>query len=251
MRVIPVIDLKAGAVVRGVAGQRDQYRPVQSQLVASSAPGPVARALCDVTGGEQLYIADLDAIAGATPDWRAYTEVLAEQAAPMIDAGVATQRDARSLVEFAEQRAADASIVVALESSSGPGQLQQVFDAIGPERAVFSLDLREGRPWTTADAWRDLPAEEIAARAVAGGFRRMIVLDVAAVGVGAGPTVLELCRMLRAHHPQIELISGGGVRSADDLRAFCEAGCEGVLVASALHDCRITRVDLEQQDWCE
>ena len=245
MRVIPVIDLKDGQVVRGVGGQRAQYRPVQSQLATTAAPGVVARALCDLTRHRHLYIADLDAIAGAAPDWEAYAQIVASEATMTIDAGVATPAEARVLVDFVDQRLAGASLVVALESSSSPHQLQQVFEQIGNRQAVFSLDLKHGRPLTGAAAWQGQSAEEIAGRATAIGFERMIVLDLAAVGVDSGPNVIDLCRAIRARHPTLELVSGVGVRSLDDLRSFHDAGCDGVLVASALHDGRMAREDLE------
>jgi len=44
MRIIPVIDLMHGQVVRGIAGQRHTYQPIQSRLVASADPMAVARA---------------------------------------------------------------------------------------------------------------------------------------------------------------------------------------------------------------
>ena len=37
MRVIPVIDLKSGAAVHAVRGERERYRPLRSRLVAGIA----------------------------------------------------------------------------------------------------------------------------------------------------------------------------------------------------------------------
>ena len=67
MRILPVIDLKGGLVVRGVAGRRQEYRPVVSRLTPSSRPIDVAGAFRDHLGLDHLYLADLDAIAGAAP----------------------------------------------------------------------------------------------------------------------------------------------------------------------------------------
>jgi hypothetical protein len=66
MRIIPVMDLMAGQVVRGIAGRRAEYRPLVSPLCGSSAPLEVARAFRGL-GFSEMYLADLDAIAGATP----------------------------------------------------------------------------------------------------------------------------------------------------------------------------------------
>ena len=60
MKILPVIDLMGGQVVRGVAGRRDQYRPVVSRLTPSSAP-------LDVAG--QLAAAPADGwVRGVFPD---------------------------------------------------------------------------------------------------------------------------------------------------------------------------------------
>jgi phosphoribosylformimino-5-aminoimidazole carboxamide ribotide isomerase len=72
----------------------------------------------------------------------------------------------------------------------------------------------------------------------------MIVLDLAQVGVDAGISTLELCRHLHDTHPSVEIISGGGVRHVDDLTQLASAGCDAALVASALHDGRLTTDDI-------
>ena len=64
---------------------------------------------------------------------------------------------------------------------------------------------------------------------------------LARVGTGIGPGTVGLCRELRAAYPDIELIAGGGVRNWDDVDRLGEAGADGVLVASALHEGTITR----------
>ena len=65
-------------------------------------------------------------------------------------------------------------------------------------------------------------------------MREAIVLDLARVGSGAGPDV-ALVRELSARFPELELLAGGGVRDAADLRALAEAGAAGALVATAVH----------------
>ena len=45
MQVIPVLDIKNRLVVRGIAGERQKYQPIQRKLVESSKPQDVARAM--------------------------------------------------------------------------------------------------------------------------------------------------------------------------------------------------------------
>ena len=69
------------------------------------------------------------------------------------------------------------------------------------------------------------------------------MLDLARVGSGTGPDV-ALVRELSARFPELELLAGGGVRDAADLRALAEAGAAGALVATALHSGALGRDDL-------
>jgi phosphoribosylformimino-5-aminoimidazole carboxamide ribotide isomerase len=95
-----------------------------------------------------------------------------------------------------------------------------------------------------------MTADEIANEAVKAGVRRLIVLDLAQVGVGEGVGTESLCRRLHERHPQLEIVAGGGVRDMADLRSLAAAGCSGALVASALHDGRLARSDvLEAAGW--
>ena len=64
MRIIPVIDIRNGAVVRAVAGRRADYRPLVSRLTAAVTPVETARDLMAFYPFDTLYIADLDAIEG-------------------------------------------------------------------------------------------------------------------------------------------------------------------------------------------
>ena len=58
MQLIPVIDLMAGQVVRGVRGERSAYRPIRSPLCESSAPLDLAPRLLERAASDTLYIAD-------------------------------------------------------------------------------------------------------------------------------------------------------------------------------------------------
>jgi phosphoribosylformimino-5-aminoimidazole carboxamide ribotide isomerase len=244
VRIIPVIDLLGGVVVRGVAGRRSEYRPLVSSLCSSAEPAEVARALFDNFGLPELYVADLDAIGGADPAWRIYEELSASGAKLLVDAGVTDVRRAATLSQSLVGSVPLAGVIVGLESIAAPELLRELVAIVGSERFIFSVDLKQGRPIARAAEWQNALPEEIAAAAIAAGARRLIVLDLADVGVGGGVGTLALCRQLRAAHPQCELIAGGGVRGPADLDAMREAGCDAALVASALHDGRITTNDV-------
>jgi phosphoribosylformimino-5-aminoimidazole carboxamide ribotide isomerase len=234
MRILGVIDLMGGVVVRGVAGRRECYRPLVSRLCPTAEPGDVARALMKQLGLEELYLADLDAIAGAEPAWTAYDEVREAGARLWIDAGVRRAEDVRRL-------ASAGTVVVGLETLAGPEVLAELRDDV-----VFSLDLRAGRPLGDVSRWRGPDAWSIASQAIELGVRRLLVLDLERVGVGTGAGTEEFCTRLNRVYPEVEVAAGGGVRGLADLMQLRGCGVKAVLVASALHDGRLTRADLDQ-----
>lgn len=237
MKILPVIDIQHGVVVRGVAGERDRYRPVESALTGSHDVIAVAEAIRAAFGLSDLYVADLDAIREDRPHFELYAELSKRGFAVSIDAGL---RDAERAARLFESGAA--AVIAGLETIPGPELLAALVSRFGTDRVIFSLDLRAGEPLYSA-SWTQRQTGDPAALAQAAydaGARRMIVLDLASVGVGAGPSTLPLCGQLRERLPGVELLTGGGVRNADDLCALQQAGIDGALVASALHNEAIT-----------
>ncbi|MCE9533427.1 MAG: hisA/hisF family protein [Planctomycetes bacterium] len=232
MRIIPVIDLKAGLVVHGVAGRRDEYRPIVSTLTSSSQPIDVARALIQHVQATEIYLADLDAINGQPAAFALFEELRALGVSRWIDAGVRTTADALALANHGIE-----GIICALESLQSPSELATILATLGPTRVIFSLDLKQGMLLGDLAAWSADPIDpwSILRTIHRLGIRRLITLDLASVGVGQGVATLEICRQLKAEMPEMELITGGGIRNRDDLRVLDEAGVDGVLVASALH----------------
>lgn len=245
MHVIAVLDLQGGVVVRGIAGERHAYRPIESRLTRETSPAAVARALREALPLSDFYVADLDAIAGAEPHFTAYENIAKLGVRLWVDAGAGEAERCRRLAEFRGDNRSLDRIVVGLESLGSTTSLHETIEAVGAERAVFSLDLKAGRPLCRDSAWGEAGAEAIAAAAVEAGFRRMIVLDLARVGMGQGVGGADLCRSLHRRFPELELISGGGVRNLDDLRELAASGCSAALVASALHDGRLSAEDME------
>ncbi len=240
MKLIPVLDLQGGVVVRGVAGQRHTYRPLQSLLVDSCVPLEVAEGLSLLCGHRALYIADLDALERDAPDWSTLQDLVQGGFELLVDAGVREPAQACRLIDLGVQR-----VVVALETATGPDLLSEVLSHLGRERVTFSLDLKEGRPLHRSPLWSADPMT-VGMTAIEQGITSLIVLDLSGVGVPGGVPTLPLCRELRERYPDLEFITGGGVRHADDLRALQAAGVDGVLIASALHDGRITHPEVNE-----
>jgi phosphoribosylformimino-5-aminoimidazole carboxamide ribotide isomerase len=226
--VIPVIDLKSGAAVHAVRGERESYRPLRSKLVAGSDPLQVARAVRETLGLDELYVADLDAIAGG-PGHRDVVAALAREARVMVDAGVTEIAAVPQLLELGAAR-----VVIGTETLADQSALELLRVKLRDAPLVLSLDLRAGRVLSPDAELAGLGAAEALARLTPSGVREVIVLDLTRVGSGAGPDV-GLVRELCARFPELELLAGGGVRDVADLRVLADAGATGALVATALH----------------
>lgn len=253
MRVIPVLDLRSGRAVLARGGARAAYAPVPSVLAPGRPAGDavaVARAYRRRLGCEECYVADLDAIAGAPPQRVLVRSLGAEGLRLLLDNGTADPARASEAVADGVTR-----VVVGLETLPAFDALRDIAAAVGRERIVFSLDLRDGTPLVRAGArHRGMPHRgtphrgaplDLADAAVAAGASALLVLDLARVGTGQGLD-LTLVAALRRAHPAVELLAGGGVGSRQDLEELADAGCDGALVATALHDGRLSADDLDR-----
>jgi phosphoribosylformimino-5-aminoimidazole carboxamide ribotide isomerase len=183
-------------------------------------------------------VADLDAIQGGELQREKLRELVAAASPCMllVDAGAGEPAEVEEVLALGA-----AAAVVGLETLRGFEDLRAGLAVAGPERVVFSLDLRRGRPMLRTEAAAELgepTAEAAAARAIDAGVRALIVLDVGRVGTGEGVD-LDLFRRLRREAPGVRLLAGGGVAGAEDLRRLADVGCDGALVATALHTGRI------------
>jgi len=254
--VIGVVDLVGGRAVRARAGERDRYQTVTAVAdwpIEGGHPLAVARAYVDRCGVAELYAADLDAIVrGQAQD--ATIRSLASVGAPLwLDAAVTSIAGAERALGLGASR-----VVVGLETLPSYDTLRDISAAIGGERVAFSLDLRErqpivrptlehpprrsasnvGQPSTVCEA-----ACAIVEHVAGIGVPTMIVIDLSRIGTRRGVDY-DLLSRVRDAAPAVELLAGGGVQGADDLRRLAAIGCDGALVASALHDGGLTAADL-------
>ena len=245
LQIIGVLDLRGGRAVHARAGARDRYAAVQNAAGWPIEPGDVrtlAEIYTGVLGISDIYAADLDAILDRQPQ-DDVTRDLASMAAPLwLDAGVRSVHDAQRAVKLGASR-----VIVGLETLPSFDVLAAISDAIGSERVVFSLDLRDGHPVIAQDV--RLPSmlypDTIARTAASSGAGTVIVIDLARVGTGRGLDV-DLLQKIRAAAPKVNLVAGGGVREWDDLVRAAKAGCTGALLATALHNGRIGAAEIAE-----
>lgn len=228
MEIIPVIDLQGGLVVRARHGDRASYHPIETPLSATSEACDVVTGLLSLHPFETLYVADLDAIEArgdGTPQIDAISQRF-PRLALWIDNGCFDLGAAESLLAARPR----ASLVLGSESQRDSALVRALSRH---PRIVLSLDFRGdaflGPPALVADAenWPD----------------RLIAMTLARVGSGAGPDFARFAE-LAARAGRRSVYMAGGLRGRADLAAIAASGAAGILVASALHDGRLSPADL-------
>jgi phosphoribosylformimino-5-aminoimidazole carboxamide ribotide isomerase len=223
--IIPVLDLKHGKVVRARAGDRASYQPIVTPLSPTSDAADVLHGLLQLTRFPIVYAADLDAISGEG----GHGDVLDALAIAnpgiefWLDGGFATAESAR------DAAASRMVPVFGSESLNDAGDLAAARAKFGSEAIVLSLDYSAGRFMGAPeierrpDLWPD----------------RVILMTLDRVGTGTGPDLEALAELVRrAGHRAV--FAAGGVRHEDDLARLHAIGVAGVLVATALHDSRLS-----------
>jgi HisA/HisF family protein len=238
MKLIPVVDLMQGQVVRAVRGDRAAYRPIVSQLCAGSDPVTVATAMCKHCAQgqphQQLYIADLDALLGRPAQVAVLRTIL--HALPdlelWLDAGFASAASASALLTDLGRDGERVVPVFGSESMASRAALVECFAGeSNAAQRVLSLDRRNGQRLDAAGCW-DAPALWP---------KRVIVMTLERVGSDAGPdldTIIDVQRKA----PVAFIVGAGGIRDEADLARARDVGAGAWLVASALHDGRLPRM---------
>jgi phosphoribosylformimino-5-aminoimidazole carboxamide ribotide isomerase len=205
----------------------------------------LARFYLERLGVHELYVADLDAILDHPPQDSLVAAIVALGAPVWLDAGTSSAALAHRVAALGA-----AQVIVGLETLPSFGALREMCGGVGGERVAFSLDLRHGVAVVSPIAEgiaQDLPPHVLAARAAEAGAGAVIVLDLGRVGLGGGLD-LALIRRVRRAVPWVTLVAGGGVRGAEDCERLADAGCDGALVATALHD---GRLDADAVAWLQ
>ena len=239
MELIPVIDLLNGVVVHAVAGVRKNYRPNRSCLVAGSDPVDTAKAIRDQFGINALYLADLTALQGGMTDYPNIEKLIATGLKLTADVGLNSADQVRRLFDLGVYE-----VVIALESLSNLTEASEFIQSLESRRFRFSVDLHGGQ--LLGAAARNSSPAEIISNVICLGIDQFIVLDLKSVGAGSGVSTMEICRLIQTQERQTSTWTGGGVRNRLDLMKLQQAGIDGALVATSIHDGSIT-----PDDWSE
>lgn len=230
MQIIPVIDIKNGQVVKAVAGDRSSYQPIKSQLCSSSYPTDIVSALLNqaATIGTvtTLYIADLDAIESDNNNYDVIND-LAKKFPHLrlwVDAGFKTKKELDHW-----KRIPGLTPVIGSESHTSLTSVLPLLDA----DIILSLDFKNHQflgPTELLESNRLWPNNII-----------VMMLDI--VGGNTGPDhhlLDQIFQLANSTDKNPRLFAAGGVRHFQDLIDLKNRGIQGALIASALHNQRLS-----------
>lgn len=232
MEIIPVIDVSRGEVVRARRGERAHYKPIVTPLAPGTTdPVAVAKALVKMHPFGKIYIADLDGIEGRGRNVHLVPSL--SRALPnaqiWIDAGTGSRSAARTLLA-----APVTTLVIGSETLENVAVLKDLV-AEAPGRTVLSLDFHGDEFMGPAALLNDTALWP----------HHVIVMTMARIGSDEGPDVPRIRDISRRSGGR-RVYAAGGIRHRLDLEAARAAGAVGALIASALHDEKISAGDLNE-----
>lgn len=226
-KIIPVLDIKEGIVVHGVAGEREKYRPI-SGLAASSNPVEIASTFQKLFSVDEIYIADLDAITMKGSNLEIITEIKENTSLKiLLDYGIRSVNEIEPLLKIGID-----SIIIATETMKDLDMMAEAIRMFN-NRIVGSLDLKLGMPISSNPDISKADPLEITKQFEKMGLSRLIILELSLVGTSKGPIHDVLVEISK--ETSMSVISGGGVRYRQDLVDLHKIGVQEALVATALH----------------
>jgi phosphoribosylformimino-5-aminoimidazole carboxamide ribotide isomerase len=222
MIVIPAIDVRAGRAVRLLRGDPNE------ETAYDDDPVEVAVRFQE-EGARRLHVIDLDAALDEGANRDTIRDICRSVVLPVqVGGGVRTLEDVAAVLEIGAGRA-----ILGTSAALDPGFVARAVEEFA-ERILVAVDVRGGH--AMVKGWREEgpPIEEVIPALNDAGTPRYLVTAIARDGTLDGPD-LRLYRHVFGLTDR-PIIASGGVRSADDIWALRDAGCEAAVTGKALYE---------------
>ena len=222
MIVIPAIDVRAGRAVRLLRGDPNE------ETAYDDDPVEVAVRFQE-EGARRLHVIDLDAALDEGANRDTIRDICRSVVLPVqVGGGVRTLEDVAAVLENGAGRA-----ILGTSAALDPGFVARAVEEFA-ERILVAVDVRGGH--AMVKGWREEgpPVEEVIPALNDAGTPRYLVTAIARDETLDGPD-LRLYRHVLGLTDR-PIIASGGVRSADDIWALRDAGCEAAVTGKALYE---------------
>jgi len=181
----------------------------------------------------------LDAILSESVNFSVYRQITAKTSLDlMVDAGIADLTKAEKVLETGVSK-----IVIGTETLGSLDFVGQAVAAFGEDKVVVSIDQKDGKLLSASEAVASMDAVSVAQKLVNLGVRNAILLDLGRVGTEHGIDNTVLKTILET--TDIKVMVGGGIRSLQELETLRNLGASGALVATVLHNGKVTVDELK------
>jgi phosphoribosyl isomerase A len=222
MIVIPAIDLRHGHAVRLLRGNPDDE--------TTYAQDPVEVAIrFQEEGARRLHLIDLDAALEEGDNREVLRSICQAVVIPVqLGGGVRTLDDIEHVIRLGAGRA-----ILGTSAALDPRFVARAVEEFA-ERILVAVDVRGGR--LMVKGWKEEGPvlEEVMPALNEAGSPRYLATAIARDGTLDGPD-LRLYRHLLTLTDR-PVIASGGVRTADDIWALRELGCEAAVTGKALYE---------------
>jgi phosphoribosylformimino-5-aminoimidazole carboxamide ribotide isomerase len=220
--VIPAIDLRGGRAVRLLRGD-----PAAETAYADDPVQVASRFQED--GARRLHVVDLDAALEQGENREVLREICQAVAIPVqIGGGVRTMPDIQAVLDLGASRA-----ILGTAAALDPAFVARAVEEFA-ERVLVAIDVRGGRVMVKGWQEEGPELEPTIASLDDAGAPRYLVTAIARDGTLDGPD-LRLYKQVLAL-TQRPVIASGGVRTADDIWALRDEGCEAAVTGKALYE---------------
>jgi phosphoribosylformimino-5-aminoimidazole carboxamide ribotide isomerase len=220
--VIPAIDLRGGKAVRLLRGNPEEE--------TTYADDPVEVAVrFQEEGARRLHVVDLDAALDQGDNRETIRAICQAVVLPVqVGGGVRTLEEIDVVLELGAGRA-----ILGTAAALDPTFVARAVEEHA-ERIVVAVDIRGGHAMVKGWQEEGPAVDEVFAALNDAGCPRYLVTAIARDGTLDGPD-LRLYKQIFSLTDS-PVIASGGVRTADDIWALRDAGCEAAVTGKALYE---------------
>ena len=232
-KIIPVVDLRNGVVVRAVAGDRANYKQLDNAVFKSNDLCRIIEVLLKLSRSNILYVANLNGIAGDDSYDCILYEIMRKfsKVEIWVDNGFRDLGELRSFrngfYNWSEKKGYSPCSgenlvpVFGTETITDNASYKKIFSTL--DEAVLSIDKKNNviLGLVTIDTILGLLP------------KRVILMNLDKVGTDSGPDLSWLKNMTQKNL-KVEFFGAGGLRDLDDYEIVARYKAAGWLVGSAL-----------------
>ncbi len=228
MLIIPVIDLSQGIVVRAICGKRKSYQPITSAISSNCKPETILSAFFKLYPFKIIYIADLDAIQGNGNQSKLINKfaIKYKECEFWVDAGIQ-----QILTRKLDDMSKNIKYILGSENNIALHDYEETIKS-NPS-ILLSLDFNENGLINNSYLLNNSSIWP----------KKVIVMMLHRVGSNDGVDTKHLENIV-ALNKNSEIYVAGGIKNSNDIKILNSKNIKGCLIATALHQQKITKKEL-------